>query len=190
VRDPYAAAGETPFLILDLGAEDEDPPLQGGPQALLLAQGSLSALDPGGTSVGFHALPPLKAGGLVELTRGAGTPDAVAGAAERFFTSCGLRTAWVGDAPGLVLGRMVCQVINECAFALAEGVGTPADIDDGLVLGMNHPRGALAWSDDIGLEHVLAVLDALRDELGEERYRAAPLLRRRAAEGRGLTEPA
>jgi 3-hydroxybutyryl-CoA dehydrogenase len=190
VRDPYDAEGETPDLIVDLGAEADDPPLQGGPQALLVAEGSLSELDPGGTSVGFHALPPLEPGGLVELTRAAGTPDAAVRAAERFFSTCGLRTAWVGDAPGLVLGRIVCQVINECAFALAEGVGTAADIDDGLVLGMNHPRGALAWADVIGLDHVLGVLDALHRELGEERYRAAPLLRRRVSEERGLTDAA
>jgi 3-hydroxybutyryl-CoA dehydrogenase len=78
----------------------------------------------------------------------------------------------------------VCQVINECAFAVGEGVGTVADVDDGMVLGLNQPRGPLAWADTIGLDHVLAVLDALRSELGEERYRAAPLLRRLAADGR------
>jgi 3-hydroxybutyryl-CoA dehydrogenase len=190
VRDPYDAQGETPELILDLGADPDDPPLQGGHQALLLAEGSLTALDPGGTATGFHALPPLAHGGLVELTRGTGTPDACAQATERFFASCGLRTAWVGDAPGLVLGRIVCQVVNECAFALGEGLGSAEDIDDGLVLGMNHPRGALAWADLIGLEHVVGVLDALHHELGEERYRVAPLLRRRLAEERDLTDAA
>jgi 3-hydroxybutyryl-CoA dehydrogenase len=51
------------------------------------------------------------------------------------------------------------------------------------VLGMNHPRGPLEWADAIGLDHVLSVLDALNDELREERYRAAPLLRRMVAEG-------
>jgi 3-hydroxybutyryl-CoA dehydrogenase len=83
-----------------------------------------------------------------------------------------------------VLERIVCQVINECAFALGEGVGSAHDIDTGMVLGLNYPRGPLAWADAIGLDRVLAVLDDLWDEYREERYRAAPLLRRLAREGR------
>jgi 3-hydroxybutyryl-CoA dehydrogenase len=65
---------------------------------------------------------------------------------------------------------------------VTEGVGTREDIDDGMVLGLNHPRGPFAWLDAIGPAHALGVLDALRAELGEERYRAAPMLRRMAAE--------
>jgi 3-hydroxybutyryl-CoA dehydrogenase len=177
VRDPGDAAGEVPFLIVDcVGAPGEDP-LQGGPLALLCAQGSLAALDGGGPAAGFHALPPLAPGGLVELTRTAGTSPHSAERTQAFFTGLGLRTAWVRDAPGLVLGRLVCQLVNEAAFAAGEGVGTPDDINAGMTLGLNHPRGPLAWGDEIGLEHVLAVLDALHAERGDPAYRAAPLLR-------------
>ena len=183
-RTPAEADGEVPFLILDCGASEDDPPLQGGPQAICLHEGSLAALDPGGAAVGFHALPPLEHGGLVELTRGPDSLDAAAAAAERFFATLGLHTAWVGDAPGLVLGRIVCQLVNEAAFAVGEGVGTPADVDAGMVHGLNHPRGPLGWGDAIGLDHVLSVLDALADEYREERYRAAPLLRRLVLSGR------
>jgi 3-hydroxybutyryl-CoA dehydrogenase len=184
VRLPEEAEGAVPELILDCGAQPEDGPLQGGPQALLLADGSLARLDPGGGSVGFHALPPLEPGGLVELTRGRDSSAVAARAAERFFASCELHVEWVGDAPGLVLGRIVCQLVNEAAFALGESVGGAEDIDAGMVLGQGHPHGPLAWADLIGLDHVLAVLDALADERREERYRAAPLLRRLVAEGR------
>jgi len=183
-RTPAEADGEVPFLILDCGAAEDDPPLQGGPQAICLHEGSLAALDAGGSAVGFHALPPLERGGLVELTRGPDSLDAAATAAERFFATLGLHTEWVGDAPGLVLGRIVCQLVNEAAFAVGEGVGTPADLDAGMVHGLNHPRGPLAWGDQIGLDHVLSVLDALADEYREERYRAAPLLRRLVLSGR------
>jgi 3-hydroxybutyryl-CoA dehydrogenase len=184
VRLPEEVDGEVPELIIDCGGEPEGGPLQGGPQVLLTAEASLARLDPAGSSVGFHALPPLDPGGLVELTRSRDSSERAVHGAERFFHSCGLHTAWVGDAPGLVLGRIVCQVINEAAFALQEGVGSREDIDDGMVLGLNHPRGPLAWGDLIGLDHVLTVLDGLADELREERYRAAPLLRRLVAEGR------
>jgi 3-hydroxybutyryl-CoA dehydrogenase len=183
-RTPAEAEGEVSFLILDCGADADGPPLQGGPQAICCHAGSLAALDPGGAAIGFHALPPLEPGGLVELTRGPDSFDATAQAAERFFATLGLHTAWVGDAPGLVLGRIVCQLVNEAAFAVGEGVGAPCDVDAGVVHGLNHPRGILGWGDAIGLDHVLAVLDALADEYREERYRAAPLLRRLVLAGR------
>jgi 3-hydroxybutyryl-CoA dehydrogenase len=86
--------------------------------------------------------------------------------------------AKVRPAGGGVLERILCQVINECAFALGEGVGSAQDIDTGMVLGLNYPRGPLAWADEIGLDHVLAVLDRLWEEYREERYRPAPALRR------------
>ena len=176
---------EPPFLILDLtGGIEPEAPLQGGPQAICCAAGSLATLDPAGGAVGFHALPPFEETGLVELTRGPDSSQAAAEATERFFTTLGKHTAWVADAPGLVLGRIVCQVINEAAFALGEGVGSAADIDAGFVHGLNHPRGPLGWADQIGLDHVLAVLDGLQDERREERYRAAPALRHLAYSGR------
>jgi 3-hydroxybutyryl-CoA dehydrogenase len=181
-----ATDGPVPALILEAGLDGEEPeaPLQGGPRAVCCAAGSLAALDPGGGAVGFHALPPLDGTALVELTRGPDTAASAAAAAERFFATLGKHTEWVGDAPGLVLGRVVCQVINEAAFALGEGVGTAEDIDAGMVHGLNYPRGILAWADEIGLDHVLGVLDALYLERGEERYRAAPLMRRLGWSGR------
>jgi 3-hydroxybutyryl-CoA dehydrogenase len=176
---------QPPELILDVtGGEQLEVPLQGGPQAICCVTGSLGALDPAGSTVGFHALPPLRDAALVELTRGPDSARSAADAAERFFATLGKHTAWVGDAPGLVLGRIVCQVINEAAFALGEGVGSAEDIDAGMIHGMNYPRGVLRWADQIGIDHVLGVLDALADELGEERYRAAPALRRLAFSGR------
>jgi 3-hydroxybutyryl-CoA dehydrogenase len=157
---------------------------QGGAHVILCAAGSLAALDGSGSAVGFHVLPPFAEAKLVELTRGEDSSPLAATRAERFFATLGKHVAWVGDAPGLVLGRIVCQIINECAFALGEGVGSASDIDEGMVVGMNHPRGPLAWADEIGLEEVLGVLDALCEEYREERYRAAPALRRLVRAGR------
>ncbi len=102
--------------------------------------------------------------------------------------------AWPGDAaidldPDLqrwILGRIVSQLVNEAAFTLGRGVGSAEDIDTAMRLGFNWPRGPLEWGDAIGPERVLGLLDALRSELGEERYRAAPLLRRAVAEGLAL----
>jgi 3-hydroxybutyryl-CoA dehydrogenase len=186
IASPEDAQGrEPPYLILDLSLSDDlDAPLQGGPQAIACVAGSLTMLDPGGGAVGFHALPPLEEATLVELTRGPDSAESAVLATERFFATLGKHTTWVADAPGLVLGRIVCQVINEAAFAVAGGVGTAADVDAGMVHGLNYPRGILGWADVIGLDHVLTVLDALFEELREDRYRAAPLLRSLAMSGR------
>jgi 3-hydroxybutyryl-CoA dehydrogenase len=176
---------ESPVLILDLSGDDPpEAPLQGGPQAICCAAGSLAAQDPGGSAVGFHMLPPLSDCRLVELTRGPDSSRAAAEATQRFFATLGKHIEWVGDAPGLVLGRIVCQVINEAAFALGEGVGSVEDIDAGMVHGLNYPRGILSWADQIGLDHVLAVLEGLAAETGEDRYRIAPELRRLGWAGR------
>ena len=152
-------------------------PAPGAPALALCAAGSLAARGLP-SAVGFHLLPPLRDSRLVELTRLPSTPAAACEEAERFFAALGLRHEWVDDAPGLVLGRIVCQLVNEAYFAIGEGVGSAADVDSGLTLGLNHPRGPVAWGEAIGTDHVLAVLDGLWEERREERYRVAPLLRR------------
>lgn len=186
VADPLEAERlASPELILDLtGGEEPGAPLQGAPQALCVAAGSLAALDPAGSAVGFHALPPLASSHLVELSRGPDSAQSAIAAADHFFTTLGKHTLWVGDAPGLILGRIVAQVINEAAFAYGEGLGSAEDIDAGMVHGLNYPRGILAWADMIGIDHVLSILDALYLEHGEERYRVAPALRALGWSGR------
>jgi 3-hydroxybutyryl-CoA dehydrogenase len=170
-------AGGPAELIVDARIVPADPSPDDGPLVALCARGSLAARGVPGAA-GFHVLPPLDGSRLVELTRSSTTPGPVADAAERFFAALGFLAEWVDDAPGLVLGRIVCQLVNEAWFAVGEGVGSGEDVDAGLTLGLNHPRGPVEWGEAIGAEHVLAVLDGLWDERHEERYRAAPLLRR------------
>lgn len=119
----------------------------------------------GGTVGGepFYAIVPLA---LVEVTGPEG---------EAAFAGLGLHTARVAPSPGGVLPRMVSQLVNEAHFSLGEGVAGAADIDEGLVLGLNHPRGPLAWGALLGHEHVLATLAALRAVHGDA-YRPAPAL--------------
>jgi 3-hydroxybutyryl-CoA dehydrogenase len=184
VAEPADAEGEVPFLIVDCGATEDDPTLQGGPQLLLCDAAPLAAMDPGGPSAGFHLLPPF--GRLAELTATATTAAATLAAAERFFATLGMVTERVGDAPGLVLGRIAAQLVNEACFAVGEGVGSPADVDAGMVLGLNHPRGPLEWGDAIGPAEVLVLLTGLAEEYREERYRPAPALLAAARTGEPL----
>ncbi len=134
-------------------------------------------------SVHFAAFPNLEEATLVELARRPATTPADAEAAKTYFRAMGKQVEWVpGDAPGLVLGRIICQIVNEAHFAVGEGVATPQDVDTAMRLGFNYPRGPFEWAEAIGPARVVSVLDALRSELGEERYRAAPSLRRAAIE--------
>jgi 3-hydroxybutyryl-CoA dehydrogenase len=133
-------------------------------------------------SVQFLAFPSLEDAALVELARAPATTPADADAAEAYFRSMGKQVEWVGDAPGLVLGRIICQIVNEAHFAVGEGVATAEDVDVAMRLGFNWPRGPFEWAEAIGPDRVVRVLDALRRELGADRYRVAPLLRRAAEE--------
>ena len=177
-------------LALDLEVGRTPDPLltRDAPLVKLCARTSL-AMTRLPEAVGFHLLPPLEDARLVELTRLPTTPDRAAEAAEAFFAALGFVAEWVEDCPGLVLGRIVCQLVNEAWFAIGEGVGSREDVDAGLTLGLGHPRGPVEWGDSIGTGHVLAVLDGLWDERREERYRVAPLLRRTATIGAAGVPP-
>jgi 3-hydroxybutyryl-CoA dehydrogenase len=175
-QDPYRpkdpeAPGTTGFDLADGGVE-----LVSCAASSLAAQGRPRA-------VGFSLVAGPETTRLVELTRLPSTPDHTGTEAERLFRDRGLHVEWVADGPGLVLGRLVSQLVNEAAFAIGEGVGSPEDVDAGLTLGLNHPRGPVEWGAAIGIEHVLAVLDGLYDDRHEDRYRAAPVLRRAASLG-------
>ncbi len=189
-RPPDGFGGaEEPELVVDCAVPAPISGLglgsDGTPTAVLCADRSLHERDMP-DACGFHLLPPLDHAPLVEMTRLPTTSAAACEATEAFFRACGLHVEWVGDGPGLVLGRIVCQLVNEAAFAVGEGVGSAADVDAGLKLGLNHPRGPVEWGNRIGLAHVLAIVDGLFEELHDPRYRAAPLLRRAVATGRGL----
>jgi 3-hydroxybutyryl-CoA dehydrogenase len=91
----------------------------------------------------------------------------------------------VPDLPGGAALRTVAALANEAAFALAEGVASATDIDRAMQLGANYPKGPLAWADEIGLDRILRVLDALRAVHGDS-YVAAPLLRQHSALGQPI----
>jgi 3-hydroxybutyryl-CoA dehydrogenase len=174
------AHGTPTELVVDAGIGAAGAPSPDAAPILLCAATSLAARRQP-CAVGFHLLPPLDDSKLVELTRLPTTAGPAAETAERFFAALGFLAEWVEDTPSLVLGRIVSQLVNEAWFAIGEGVGSAEDVDAGLTLGLNHPRGPIEWGEAIGTGHVLAVLDGLWEERHGERYRAAPLLRRAGA---------
>ena len=83
----------------------------------------------------------------------------------------------------VIVERILAMLINEAAEALFWQVSRAGDIDLALTKGVNYPKGLLAWADEKGAMHWLAVLERLQNEYGEDRYRPSPMLRRRAAQG-------
>lgn len=76
--------------------------------------------------------------------------------------------------------RILAMLINEAYDALYLNVASREDIDLAMKNGVNYPKGLLEWSEEIGLEKVLAVLQNLFETYGEDRYRPNVLLKRLA----------
>jgi 3-hydroxybutyryl-CoA dehydrogenase len=128
--------------------------------------------------VGFATFYPLGDKKVIELAAGIHTADSAIQSAEQVFKSIGKETFRVKDTPGLTFPRILSLIINEAARSLEEGVATAEEIDVAMRLGVNYPQGPLRWADQIGLDEVLAVLEGLQRETGDDRYRPAPLLKK------------
>jgi 3-hydroxybutyryl-CoA dehydrogenase len=128
--------------------------------------------------VGFASFYPLKDRKVIELAAGMRSAESAMSAAEQFFKSVGKETIRVKDSAGLTFPRILSLIINEAARALEEGVASAEEIDIAMKLGVNYPLGPLRWADQIGLDEVLAVLEGLGRETGDDRYRPAPLLKK------------
>ncbi|HEY1236211.1 MAG TPA: 3-hydroxyacyl-CoA dehydrogenase family protein [Candidatus Binatia bacterium] len=133
--------------------------------------------------VGFATFYPLNDRKLIELTAGLHSTESALAQAEEVFKSLGKETVRVKDSPGLTFPRILSLIINEAARSLEEGVASAEEIDIAMRLGVNYPQGPLKWADQIGLDEVLAVLDGLHGATGDDRYRAAPLIRKLVAAG-------
>jgi len=133
--------------------------------------------------VGFGALPGFLDRALVEVAPTVFSPPETIEVVRTFFHSLGKEIEIVQDRVGMVLPRILCQIINESIFALQDDVASPADIDTAMKMGVNYPLGPIEWADKIGFKNVYAVLSALEDDMREDRYRVAPLLKQMAEGG-------
>ena len=133
--------------------------------------------------LGVHFFNPAPVMQLVELIRGYLTSDDTLATTKAFIAKLGKTAIEVKEAPGFAVNRILCPMINEAIFVYSEGIARAEDIDQAMVLGANHPMGPLALADLVGLDTLLAVLDGLHQELGEDKYRPAPLLRKMVRAG-------
>jgi 3-hydroxybutyryl-CoA dehydrogenase len=133
--------------------------------------------------IGMHFMNPVPIMQLVEVIRGHATSDATTASVVETARALGKTPVEVNDYPGFVSNRVLLPMINEAVFCVMEGVATPEAIDTVMKLGMAHPMGPLALADFIGLDVCLAILEVLHRGLGDDKYRACPLLRRMVAAG-------
>jgi 3-hydroxybutyryl-CoA dehydrogenase len=129
----------------------------------------------------FNPVPVLQ---LVEIVRGRETSDETAAAIVELARDLGKTPAVANDFPGFVSNRILMPYINEAVWALHDGVAEPEAIDTIAKLGFNHPMGPLALADLIGLDTCVAIMEVLREGLGDERYAPCPLLQSLVDEGK------
>lgn len=180
-------------LLVDARVRPDGPlptAAAGLPVASLLwgRSASLCAGALGRPVAGFSMVPPLLDGAAVELSAPVSGEDEALSLTRRAFAAAGFQPLVLPDAPGGVAFRILAMLVNEAASAVAEGLAGPTEIDTAMRLGTNYPLGPLEWSERLGLADVLAALEGLFAELGEDRYRPHPLLRRIVATG-GTTWP-
>src|SRR5919107_1714138 len=136
-----------------------------------------------GQVIGMHFMNPVPVMQLVEVIRGHATTDDTTRSIMATASALGKTPVEVNDYPGFVSNRVLMPMINEAIFCVMEGVAQPEAIDTVMKLGMAHPMGPLQLADFIGLDVCLAILEVLHKGLGDDKYRAAPLLRRMVAAG-------
>ena len=133
--------------------------------------------------IGMHFMNPVPVMQLIEIVRGLATSDETVERITQLSRDLGKTPVLVRDSPGFVSNRVLMPMINEAIFCVHEGVAEAEAIDEIMKLGMNHPIGPLALADLIGLDTCLFILNVLHSDLGDDKYRACPMLRNYVAAG-------
>lgn len=133
--------------------------------------------------IGMHFFNPAPVMKLVEVIAGMETPDTLVRQVMDIASGLGKTPVQVSESAGFVVNRILVPMINEGIAVYAEGVASAEDIDTAMKLGANHPMGPLALGDLIGLDVVLAIMEVLHHETGDDKYRPHPLLRKMVRAG-------
>lgn len=128
--------------------------------------------------IGMHFFNPVQVMKLVEINRGMQTSDETAAEILEVANKIRKTAIDIKDSPGFAVNRILIPMINEAIFAVSEGVASPQEIDEAMMMGANHPMGPLALADYIGLDTCLAIMNVLYEGFNDSKYRPCPLLKK------------
>jgi 3-hydroxybutyryl-CoA dehydrogenase len=117
------------------------------------------------------------------------TAPEVLGAAYAALAATNVPITVIKDSPGFVIQRLLAMIVNIGTRIAELRIAAPADIDTAVELGLNYPKGPLAFGNALGPTRVLAVLDGMHAITLDPKYRATAWLRRRARLGVSLLTP-
>ena len=115
---------------------------------------------------GMHFFNPVPASKLVEIVVGERTGQDMQDLTAQWVAGLGKTPVTVKDAPGFASSRLGVALGLEAIRMVEEGVASPEDIDNAMVLGYKHPVGPLALTDIVGLDVRLGIAEYLEKELG------------------------
>lgn len=133
--------------------------------------------------VGMHFFQPAPIMRLVEVVRTILSSDETIETAKAFCQSVGKKPILCKDIPGFIVNRLAISFLLTAIRGLEEGLATREDIDQGVMLGLNHPLGPLQLADFIGLDTIYYICSAMYEELKDPLYAPPTLLKKMVIAG-------
>lgn len=133
--------------------------------------------------LGMHFFNPVPVMKLLELVKTIATSEETLSAAKAFGQSVGKTVVTAPDVPGFIVNRLLMPFLIEAVRLVESGLATKEDIDQAIVLGLNHPMGPLTLADFVGLDTAYFICNAMYDEMKENRFAPPVLLRKMVTAG-------